>query len=60
MTSEHPVDPRIMATLTADGNETILVIEQRGLRLDWLAAFAAGLQIHVAVSGPSSFRPAVS
>ena len=37
----------IEATLTADGDETILVIEQRGLRLDWLAAFAAGLQIHV-------------
>ena len=37
----------IEATLTADGDETILVIEQRGLRLDWLAAFGAGLQIHV-------------
>lgn len=37
----------IEATLTADGDETILVIEQRGLRLEWLAAFAAGLQIHV-------------
>jgi uncharacterized protein YndB with AHSA1/START domain len=37
----------IEATLTADGDETVLVIEQRGLRLDWLAAFAAGLQIHV-------------
>jgi uncharacterized protein YndB with AHSA1/START domain len=37
----------IEAELTADGDETILVIEQRGLRLDWLAAFGAGLQIHV-------------
>ena len=37
----------IEAALTADGDETILVIEQRGLRLDWLAAFGAGLQIHV-------------
>jgi uncharacterized protein YndB with AHSA1/START domain len=37
----------IEATLTADAGGTVLVIEQRGLRLDWLAAFAAGLQIHV-------------
>ena len=37
----------IEARLRADGEETILVIEQRGLRLDWLAAFGAGLQIHV-------------
>ena len=37
----------IEATLRADGDETILAIEQRGLRLDWLAAFGAGLQIHV-------------
>jgi uncharacterized protein YndB with AHSA1/START domain len=33
--------------LTDDGDGTVLVVEQRGLRLDWLAAFAAGLQIHV-------------
>jgi uncharacterized protein YndB with AHSA1/START domain len=37
----------IEAALTADGDETILVIEQHGLRVDWLAAFGAGLQIHV-------------
>ncbi|MFD3402916.1 SRPBCC family protein [Kribbella sp. NPDC058693] len=35
------------AVLTADGDDTILVLEQRGLRLDWIAAFAAGLQIHL-------------
>jgi len=34
-------------TLTADGDQTILVVEQRGLPLDLLAAYAAGLQIHV-------------
>ena len=34
-------------TLTGDGNHTILVVEQRGLPLDLLAAYAAGLQIHV-------------
>lgn len=37
----------VEATLTTDGDETVLVLEQRGLRLDWLAAFAAGLQIHI-------------
>jgi uncharacterized protein YndB with AHSA1/START domain len=37
----------VEATLTADGNGTVLVIEQRGLPLQWLAAFGAGLQIHV-------------
>jgi len=37
----------IELTLTADGDVTVLVVEQRGLRLDWLAAFGAGLQIHV-------------
>jgi uncharacterized protein YndB with AHSA1/START domain len=34
-------------TLTADGDETVLVVVQRGLPLKWLAAFGAGLQIHV-------------
>jgi hypothetical protein len=37
----------VEATLAADGDETILVLEQRGLRLDWIAAFAAGLQVHI-------------
>ena len=34
-------------TLSADGEQTILVVEQRGLPLDQLAAYGAGLQIHV-------------
>lgn len=37
----------IRATLTTEGDGTVLVVEQRGLPLDWLAVFAAGLQIHV-------------
>ncbi|WP_329003588.1 SRPBCC family protein [Kribbella sp. NBC_00709] len=41
--NEHIVE----ATLSASGAGTTLVIEQRGLRLDWLPAFAAGLQIHI-------------
>ncbi len=42
-----PNEQVIEATLTAGEDETVLVVEQRGLRLDWIAAFAAGLQIHV-------------
>jgi uncharacterized protein YndB with AHSA1/START domain len=34
-------------TLTADGEQTVLVVEQRDLPLDQLAAYGAGLQVHV-------------
>ena len=37
----------IEATLTADGDQTILVAEVRGMPLDVLAAYGAGVQIHV-------------
>ncbi len=40
---EHAIE----ATLTADGDRTILVIEERGMPLDQLAAYGAGVQIHV-------------
>jgi uncharacterized protein YndB with AHSA1/START domain len=46
----HPGQPDetvIEATLTADGDQTILVIEERGLPLDLLAPYGAGVQIHV-------------
>jgi uncharacterized protein YndB with AHSA1/START domain len=33
--------------LTPDGDQTILVMEERGMPLDYLAAFGAGVQIHV-------------
>ena len=35
------------AVLTADGDHTILVVEQRGMPLALLAAYAAGMQLHV-------------
>ncbi len=35
------------ATLTADGDQTILVIEARGLPIEYLAAHGAGWQVHV-------------
>ena len=41
-----PFDETIEATLTADGAQTILVIEIRGLPLDKIAFYGAGWQIH--------------
>lgn len=41
-----PFDKTIGVTLTADGDETILVVEVRSLPLDPIAFFAAGWQIH--------------
>jgi uncharacterized protein YndB with AHSA1/START domain len=34
-------------TLAADGSQTILVCEERGMAVDLLAAYGAGVQIHV-------------
>jgi uncharacterized protein YndB with AHSA1/START domain len=41
-----PFDAVIEATLTADGDQTILVIEARGMPLDVVAFYGAGWQIH--------------
>ena len=41
-----PFDEAIEATLTADGDQTMLVIEVRGMPLDTIAAYGAGWQIH--------------
>src|SRR5215813_8521045 len=41
-----PFDEVIEATLTADGDQTILVIEVQGMPLDKIAAYGAGWQIH--------------
>ena len=37
----------IEVTLAADGDRTILVWEERGMSLDLLAAYGAGIQVHV-------------
>jgi uncharacterized protein YndB with AHSA1/START domain len=42
-TDEHAIE----ATLTADGGQTILVLEERGMPLEQLAAYGAGIQVHV-------------
>ena len=46
-TSPDEPDGVVEATLTADGDATILVIEDRGLPLEQIAAYGAGDQIHV-------------
>jgi uncharacterized protein YndB with AHSA1/START domain len=40
---EHVIE----VTLTGDGDQTILVWEERGMPLDHLAAYGAGIQVHV-------------
>ncbi len=42
-TDEHVIE----VTLTADGDQAILVWEERGMPLDQLAAYGAGIQVHV-------------
>lgn len=46
-TSPDEPDGVIEATLTADGDQTVLVIEDRGLPLEQIAAYGAGDQIHI-------------
>jgi uncharacterized protein YndB with AHSA1/START domain len=41
-----PFDAAIEATLAADGDQTILVLEVKGIPLHVLAAYGAGWQIH--------------
>ena len=41
--NEHAIE----VTLASDGDQTILVWEERGLPLDHLAAYGSGIQVHV-------------
>ena len=43
----EPGEEYLEVTLTADGEQTLLVIDQRQLPLEYLAGYAAGMQIHV-------------
>jgi uncharacterized protein YndB with AHSA1/START domain len=45
--ADQPDEEVLEATLTADGDQTILVIEARGLAIEYLAAHGAGWQVHV-------------
>ena len=43
----QPGETVIEAQLAADGDQTILLLEERGMPLDLLAAYGAGVQVHV-------------
>jgi uncharacterized protein YndB with AHSA1/START domain len=45
--ADEPDEHVIEAMLTADGDQTIVVWEERGMPLDVLSAYGAGVQIHV-------------
>ncbi len=44
---EDPDEHAIEVTLTAEGDHTILVWEERGMPLAHLAGYGAGIQVHV-------------
>jgi uncharacterized protein YndB with AHSA1/START domain len=45
--ADEPDESVIEVTLTADGDQTIVVWEERGMPLDLLSAYGAGVQLHV-------------
>jgi uncharacterized protein YndB with AHSA1/START domain len=45
--ADEPNEDSTEVTLTGDGDQTVLVVEQRGLPLHLLWAYGAGLQMHV-------------
>jgi len=45
--TDQPDVRAIEATLAADGDKTVLVIEERGMPVNLLAAYGAGVQVHV-------------
>jgi uncharacterized protein YndB with AHSA1/START domain len=49
LTEAEPGQPEnvIEVTLAADGDQTILVLDHSGIPLDYLAAYGAGIQVHV-------------
>jgi len=49
MTKHHRQEDEqvVEATLTADGDHTILILDQRGMPVNLLAAYGAGNQVHI-------------
>jgi uncharacterized protein YndB with AHSA1/START domain len=45
--AEEPDEGDIEVVLTADGDQTTVVWEERGLPVDLLSAYGAGVQLHV-------------
>ncbi len=44
---DEPFEDVTDVTLTADGDQTILVFEQRGMSLEYVAGYGAGNQVHL-------------
>jgi len=44
---DEPYENFTEVTLVADGDQTTLVWEERGMPLDYLAGYGAGIQVHV-------------
>jgi uncharacterized protein YndB with AHSA1/START domain len=44
---DEPDEHVIEATLAADGDQAILILEERGMPLDLLAAYGSGIQVHI-------------
>lgn len=44
---DEPHEGTTEVTLAADGDQTLLVWEERGMPLDYLAGYGAGIQVHV-------------
>jgi uncharacterized protein YndB with AHSA1/START domain len=45
--ADEPEEEVLEATLTPDGDQTVLVVEARGLPIEYLAAHGAGWQVHL-------------
>jgi uncharacterized protein YndB with AHSA1/START domain len=45
--TDEPPAHVIEVTLTADGGQTVLVVEEKGMPLHQLAGYGAGIQVHV-------------
>ena len=44
---DQPEEDVMEVTLTADGDQTIMILEHRELPLEFLAGYGAGTQVHV-------------
>ena len=44
---DQPEEQAVEVTLTADGNQTTVVWEERGMPVAYMAGYGAGIQVHV-------------
>jgi uncharacterized protein YndB with AHSA1/START domain len=44
---DQPEEDVMEVTLTADGDQTIMILEHRGLPMEFLVGYGAGTQVHV-------------